>query len=175
MARTQTLKRLIEPELAAGFLEKHNAVEINPGRLLGMEFDLVAYSAKEGILWACEMTASGFLGKGKRNFHVGASRKFCEGFAKFSILTLKQDEAKERISAVRGNPAILNASLQCRFVVPVGSRFIQALGWRRQLVEGIMRVHETELSQRSFEVMTQILLAAREEQRSNASSARPEQ
>lgn len=76
MARTQALKLTIEPELAAGFLKTHNAIEIIPGRLIGMDFDLVGYSAADRVLWFCEMTASGFLGKGTSDFHVGASRKF---------------------------------------------------------------------------------------------------
>lgn len=165
MASTQALKTLIEAELAAGFLKQHDAVEIRPGRLLGIDFDLVAYSAVEKILWVCEMTASGFLGGSKGDFHVGASRKFCEGFAKFSILRLKAHEAKERVSAVCDNPAILSTSLQCRFVVPLGCRFIRALGWRRQLVEGVMELHETELSRSSHETMVGVLRAARNEQR----------
>jgi hypothetical protein len=88
MAGTQGLKHLIQTELAEGFLKKHGSATISPGRLLGMEFDLVAYSGADRILWVCEMTASGFLGKGTGNFHIGASRKFCEGFAKFSILNI---------------------------------------------------------------------------------------
>ena len=131
VARTHGLKTHIQAELAAGFLARHNAVEIASGRLLGMDVDLVAYSASDRVLWACEMTTSGFLGKGGGNFHVGASRKFCEGYAKFSILLLKEQAAKEQIRTITGDDSISGANVQCRFVVPAGSRFIQALGWRQ--------------------------------------------
>ena len=164
MARTEVLKTVLQPELAGSFLRKHNAVEIKLRRLLGMELDLVAYSAVDGVLWICEITVSGFLGKGNSNFHVGASRKFCEGFAKFSIVTLKADEAKEHVSAVVKNPRIANARLECRFVVPKDSRFIQALGWRGQLAGTVMQVEEVGLSDSSREQMIEALLMSRAEQ-----------
>jgi hypothetical protein len=133
MARRDVLTGLIQRELADGFLKKNHATEVTvgrkdqPPRLLGIAFDLVAYSVKEKILWACEMTASGFLGKGEGNRHVGANRKFCEGFAKFFILKLNESAAKDRIRTITRDPGVLDARLECRFVVPTGSRFIQAL------------------------------------------------
>jgi hypothetical protein len=164
MARTEVLKTIIQPELAASFLLAHNAIEIKPRRLLGMEPDLVAYSAADGVLWICEITTSGFLGKGNANFHVGASRKFCEGFAKFSIVTLKADEAKQHISIFAENPRVDEARLECRFVVPKDSRFIQALGWRGQLAGTVMRIEEVALTAHSREQMIEALLSSRAEQ-----------
>jgi hypothetical protein len=163
VARTHGLKTHIQAELAAGFLARHNAVEIASGRLLGMDVDLVAYSASDRVLWACEMTTSGFLGKGGGNFHVGASRKFCEGYAKFSILLLKEQAAKEQIRTITGDDSISGANVQCRFVVPAGSRFIQALGWRQQLIGTVMQVEEVALLEGSQEAMIEILLVARRE------------
>jgi hypothetical protein len=70
MANTEPLKRVIEPELASLFLAKHSARRLNPGRLLGIDFDLIALSESQRVLWFCEITTSGFLGKGKANFHI---------------------------------------------------------------------------------------------------------
>lgn len=164
MARTQALKLIIQPELAAGFLKGHSAIEITTGRVLGMEFDLVGYSNADRVLWFCEITASGFLGKGRGDFHVGASRKFCEGFAKFSVLKFNEREAKRNLQTVTNDPVILDAHIECRFVVPLGSRFIQALGWRGQLIGTMMRTEEIPLSESSRETMIQVLLEARREQ-----------
>jgi hypothetical protein len=168
MARTQALKLNIQSELAAGFLKAHDAVEIIPGRLLGMDFDLAAYSMADRALWFCEMTTSGFLGKGNGNFHIGASRKFCEGFAKFSVLRFNEREARKHLRTVTNDPAILDAPIECRFVVPRGSRFIQALGWRGQLVGTVMLIEEIALSDSSREAMIQVLLEARREQQKAA-------
>lgn len=164
MARTEVLKKVIQPELADSFLRMHNAVEIKLRRLFGMEPDLIAYSAGEGVLWICEITVSGFLGKGKSNFHIGASRKFCEGFAKFYIVTLKADGAKEHIASAVRNPRIADARLECRFIVPKDSRFIQALGWRGELDGTVMRVEEVGLSDLSRKQMVDALLVSRAEQ-----------
>ena len=171
MANTQLLKTKIEPELAGGFLLAHDAVRIAPGPLLGMQPDLVAYSIETRILWVCEITVSGFLGKGDALFHVGASRKFCEGFAKFSILNRLGREAKNQIAEATHTPHIVEARMECRFVVPTGSRFIQALGWRKQLVGTIMQVEEIELSPASREEMIQVLLASRLEQQATTAVA----
>src|SRR5580700_3245204 len=104
MAQTNVLKYVIQPELADSFLRKHEAIEIRIRRLLGMEPDLVAYSARSNVLWVCEITASGFLGKGDGDFHIGASRKFCEGFAKLSIVSVKATEAAQEVAARCKNP-----------------------------------------------------------------------
>ena len=97
MANTEKLKTIIEPELAELFLKKHSARRLLPGRLLGMDCDVVAYSESNRVLWFCEITTSGFLGKGKSDFHVGAVRKFCEGFSKFFILRSHQEKVREDI------------------------------------------------------------------------------
>lgn len=115
MARTQALKETVQSELAAGFLKAHFAVEIIPSRLLGMDFDLVAYSAVDHVLWFCEMTTSGFLGKGRSSFPIGASRKFCDGFAKFSVLRLNERKAKQSLHAITNDPHILDAHVECRW------------------------------------------------------------
>jgi hypothetical protein len=161
--------RRIESELAAGFLRAHGAIEIHSGRLLGIDFDLVGRSAADSVLWFCEMTASGFLGSRNRagrdrDFHVGASRKFCEGFAKFSVLRLKEREVREQLARTTGDPAILDAQIECRLVVPRDCRFVRALGWRRQLLESVMRVEEVDLSESSREAMIECLLKSRREQ-----------
>lgn len=171
MANTQLLKTKTEPELADGFLKIHDAVRIIVPALLGMRPDLVAYSAVTGTLWICEITTSGFLGKDDSPFHIGASRKFCEGFAKFAILNRQALQAKNEICGTIANRQIMNAQMECRFVVPTGSRFIQALGWRKQLVGTIMQVEEIELSPVSREEMIQVLLASRSEQQRAAGAS----
>jgi hypothetical protein len=81
-ARTRGLKA-IEADLATEFLKQHKAVRIAAPRLFGVDFDLVAYSSAERILWFCEMTTSGFPGKGGGDSASGwpeVLRIICEVF-----------------------------------------------------------------------------------------------
>ena len=171
MANTEQLKTVVEPELADLFLKGHTAQRLRPGRVLGMDCDLIAYSESDHILWFCEITTSGFLGKGDKDFHVGAVRKFCEGFAKFSLVRYHESQVRQIIRAKA--PSIISTGLRCRFVVPKGSRFIRALGWRKQLLDmGIMDLEELELSPSSQALTEAILLQARGEQATAAVAAR---
>jgi hypothetical protein len=55
--------------------------------------------------------------------------------------------------------------IQACFVVPSGCRFIQALGWRSQLLcSSGMRLEEVDLSVESRKLMEEVLLSARQEQ-----------
>lgn len=163
MANTQILKTVIEPELAGLFLLDHAAQRLQIGPVLGMDCDLIAFSESNHILWFCEITASGFLGRQDKDFHVGAVRKFCEGFSKFSLI--RHYELKVRQIVAATYPAVCAAEMRCQFVVPKGSRFIRALGWRQQLLDtGVMSIEEIKLSEASEVVMKDALLRARAEQ-----------
>jgi len=163
MANTQILKEVIEPELAEAFLKQHSARRLTCGRVLGMDYDLIAFSEGDLVLWLCEITASGYLGKGSRDFHVGAVRKFCEGSAKFAIAARHEQDVKNQIR-VR-YPEISPSEVRCHFIVPQGSRFIRALGWRRQLLgANLMHLEELGLSENSQRLLEQVLLQSRREQ-----------
>jgi hypothetical protein len=111
----------------------------------------------------------GLSWEGRSKFHVGASRKFCEGFAKFSVLKLHEAEARGAIC--RLDTTMSDAPVQCRFVVPTDSLFVQALGWRNQLVGTVMKIERIDLHPESRRRMIEILLASREEQRPSKASA----
>jgi hypothetical protein len=164
MALTKVLEYLIEPELARGFLLVHQAEKIKSQELLCMKPDLIAYSEAEGVLWICEITTSGFLGKAKGNFHLGGAKKFCESFVKFSILMSKASEVKEKISRYSNDLRILNAQLKCCLVVPKDSCFIKALGWRSQCLGEGMQVEEVALDDHHMDQMIAVLQASQREQ-----------
>ena len=70
---------------------------------------------------------------------------FCESFTKFSILKRNEREAIERIHHLTSDPGILDAKVECRFVVPFGCRSIEALGWRHQVDRTLMDIEKIEV------------------------------
>ena len=68
---------------------------------------------------------------------------------------------KSSSGLVTANPAIPDAHIECRFVVPGGSRFIQALGWRRQLVGTVRDIEEIAPADISRKAMIEVLLESR--------------
>jgi hypothetical protein len=130
-----------------------------------MDYDLIAISESEGTLWFCEITTSGYFGGSKGPFHVGASRKICESHAKFAILRDNEAQARKVLTDRTGNSRLKNYRLECGFVVPKGSLFITALGWRTQLITGaVMRQEPIELPQDIQQCMEEVLGDASKEQ-----------
>lgn len=162
MANTQALK-LVEKELKQLFVEKHKANIISCGRILGMEFDLIAYSAEKKCLLVGEITVSGYYGN-QGKFHIGGARKLSESFSKFFLI--KNDMTNTSIEICRNNPKLEWNKVECYFIIPMGSEFITALGYRKKLLEiGIMNLEEYKLTPKTQDILEKTLREAREEQK----------
>ena len=168
MANTNDLKNVIEPALLEGFwkAEKGKQVVQTAARrreLFGMEFDGIGLQPQQKALCFCEVTVSGYLGHRGRDFHVGATKKFADAFARFSIVMYPSTKAALLKAAAREFATELE-SINCHLVVPKGSRFIRALGYRTRMLEmGIMRLTEIQLSEEQREILQRVLNAARDE------------
>lgn len=165
MANTNDLKNIVEPAVLAAFWSSHGAQPI-PDRthlaafVYGMELDGIGISRDAGRLYVCEVTASGYLGHRGKNFHVGAVRKFADAFARFSIVMHAQNREALLAAASRHHSAPLS-DIECHLVVPKGSRFIQALGYRNRLLEiGVMHLTEVELQPEIEVVLCKVLGSA---------------
>ncbi|TKB94952.1 MAG: hypothetical protein E8D41_02655 [Nitrospira sp.] len=168
MANTNDLKNVIEPALLEGFRKSekgHQVVQTAALRreLFGMEFDGIGLQPQHKTLCFLEATVSGYLGHNGRDFHIGASKKFADAFARFSIVMFPPTKAALLKAATQEFATDLE-NINCHLVVPKGSRFIRALGYRTRLLEmGIMRVTEIELPEEEREILMQALNAARDE------------
>jgi hypothetical protein len=168
MANTNDLKNVIEPALLEGFWKAGKGQQGVPTtalrrELFGMEFDGIGLLPQERALCFCEITVSGYHGHNGRDFHVGATKKFADAFARFSIVMYPSTKAALLKAASREFAAELE-SVHCHLVVPKGSRFIRALGYRTRLLEmGIMRLTEIQLHKEERELLERVLNAARDE------------
>lgn len=165
MANTNELKTVVEPELIPGFCKKYLCEKLFFSKnelyniFLEMEPDLVAYDGNKGILYIGEITVSGYNGQRGRDFHIGGARKFAECFSKFYLLKHMEENSQE-ISKRMGmlKPEYHFKTISCHLIVPEGSRFIKALGYRKKLLEtGIMSLDEISLSEITKGTMLKIL------------------
>jgi len=165
MANTNELKNVIEPALLEQFWREYGARQVVPSpglrsELFGMELDGIGIQPGERSLLVCETTASGFLGHRGKDFHIGATRKFADAFARFSIIMHPPTRDALLLAASRDYHLELE-HIKCSLVVPKGSRFIRALGYRVKLLEmGVMKLVEVELSRDEGEILERVLRAA---------------
>ncbi|MDP3105184.1 MAG: hypothetical protein Q8M95_11325 [Candidatus Methanoperedens sp.] len=168
MANTNRLKKEVEPEIINLFCKENdcNLVSFNPKSkikeiFLGMDPDLVAYDKNKKILYIGEITTSGYDGN-RGNFHIGAVRKFAEIFSKFYLCKIEKNEIFRRIEKLK--PEYTFESISCHLIVPKGSKFIKALGYRKKLLEtGIMSLDEISLSDKVEKIMHEVLDSSRSE------------
>jgi hypothetical protein len=155
MANTNKLKE-VESEIIDKFCHNHNCNKLDSipksklkQMFLGMQPDLVAYDKNNSVLYICEITVSGFNGHRGKDFHLGAARKLAESFSKFYLLSREKSEIQRKL-----HPECDFKMLSCYFIVPKGSRFIKALGYRENLFKTeIMRLEEIDLSHKSMKFM----------------------
>ncbi|MTI71080.1 MAG: hypothetical protein FH751_12595 [Firmicutes bacterium] len=170
MANTNKLKTVVEKEMIDRFCDKY---EIKPLKLdlqknkihtifSGMEPDLIAYHEEERILYLGEITTSGYLGQRGRDFHVGAVKKISEAFSKFYLLYNDIRIINKRLQEYLPDNEI--DSVKCFFIVPEGSKFINALGYRKKLFETrYMDLETIKLTKESHSVMIEVLEASKNE------------
>jgi|CXWL01.1.fsa_nt_gi hypothetical protein len=168
MANTNELKNIIEPALSERFWKSQNARQVVPStglrrELFGMEIDGIGISQQLKTLYFCEITVSGFLGHRGKDFHIGATKKFADAFARFSIITHPTTKAA-LLRAAEQDYDVKLEHIKCHLVVPKGSRFIRALGYRTRLLEmGVMDLAEIELPENEGKILDRVLKAARAE------------
>ena len=170
MANTNALKRKIEPELSDKFIKKYHCkkLEFQNKRLheifMGMEPDVVGYNQKEKKLYIGEITASGFYGGKRSDFHIGGAKKLTESFVKLYLCSIPRNLAKIKKQLQNKEYNLVIKSLSCHFIVPKDSRFIKALGYRDQLFErGKLKLEEFELSAESRRLMDEVYNNAKAE------------
>lgn len=168
MANTNRLKKEIEPEIINLFCKKYdcNLLSFDPKSkikeiFLGMDHDLIAYNKNKKILYIGEITASGYDGH-RGNFHTGGVKKFVEIFSKFYLCKFEEKEISRKIKMLKPESAF--ESISCHLIVPKGSKFVKALGYRQKLLEtGIMSLDEISLSDNVDKIMHEVLDSARSE------------
>jgi hypothetical protein len=169
MTNTNKLKIEVEHELIESFCSQYECEKLNfaPKNKLtriffGIEPDLVAYNKNNRKLYVGEITVSGYNGHRGKDFHVGAVRKFAESFSKFYILSLGKNEIHKEI--IKLYPYCDFEQISCYFIVPAGSKFMNALGYREKLLKtGIMEKAEISLSDNSKKIMLEVLECAKNE------------
>ena len=121
----ELVKRL-QPILRELFFKNTGFEELRiPGsELLGMQPDIIGRNGKTLILG--EITVSGYMGKNKKNFHIGGTRKLAEAFLKLHIL-------KGRLAEINIELKSDFECIQIYFVYPEKSRFMNALGYREKI------------------------------------------
>jgi hypothetical protein len=130
-----------------------------------MEPDLIAYDKVKKVLHIGEITTSGYYGHKNKDFHLGATKNVFEAFSRFYIF-LKNEEFSNQIKnkIIDFKPEILVNKIECHFVVPEGSRFIKALGYRGMLLNaGIMSLNQVNLSDKTKRIMKQVLQNSKKE------------
>lgn len=168
MANTNQLKYIIEPEMKRIFCDTYCAETLSLSNkqlqciFNDMEPDLVAVSYEKGILHIGEITTSGFMGQKGKDFHIGAVKKIFEAFSKFYLLRLDKAGVLQRLRKYYDISII--SDIQCHFIVPEGSRFIKALGYRAKLFDtGVMSLDTIKLDKEYELLMIQILMNAKDE------------
>lgn len=168
MANTNELKNVIQPALLECFWKTNSAQQIVPSlglrrALFGMEFDGIGLQREQKCLYFCEVTASGFLGGRGKDFHNGATKKFADAFARFSIVTYPPTRAS-LLQAAGQDFDLKLEHIECHLIVPKGSRFIRALGYRTRLLEmGVIDLTEIEFPEDKGKILERVLNAASEE------------
>lgn len=168
MANTNLLKTVVEKEMISTFCKKHQIDLLNLSTKQihnifdDMEPDLVGYHELEKTLYLGEITTSGYMGQRGRDFHVGAVKKVFEAFSKFYLF---YDDVENIIKKVRRHTSDIEIStIKCFFIVPEGSRFINALGYRKRLFEkGYMDLDTIKLTKDTYEVMIKVLMDSKNE------------
>ncbi len=168
MANTNLLKSLVEKEMINTFCQKYQIQLLNLStRQLhnifnDMEPDLTGYQPSQKALCIGEITTSGYLGQRGKDFHVGAVKKVFEAFSKFYLFHDDTDNIIEKAS--RHISELNIESIKCFFIVPEGSKFINALGYRKRLFEkGYMDLETIKLTKDTQDVMIKILMDSRNE------------
>ena len=145
VANTNLLKTVVEPEIIENFCSKHQLQIIKLSRKQmkdvfdDMEPDLIGYHDIDNTLYIGEITTSGYMGQKGHDFHVGAVKKVFEAFCKFYLIHDDEDNTIIKLSKYMDKIRI--NTIKCFFIVPKGSKFINALGYRKRLFEkGIMEV-----------------------------------
>jgi hypothetical protein len=168
MANTNDLKNVIEPALLERFWLTSGVEPIVPTlglrrELFGMEFDGIGIHRKKRALLFCETTLSGYLGHRGRDTQAGAVKKFADSFARFSIV-VHQPVRHALLAAVTREYGIEFKEIKCHLVVPKGSRFIRALGYRTQLLQmDAMALVEIELPASGCKILEAVSNSARAE------------
>ncbi len=169
MANTNVLKTKVEQALIQSFVNKYTGVRILELStrekfyvFQGTEPDLVGVNNENSTLYLGEITTSGYLGQRGKDFHIGAVKKVFESFSKFYLYNLSKDEIISRIAKYYSNLRLENIS--CHFIVPEGSRFIKALGYRRRLFQtGYMILDELYLPEETKHIMIDVLEKSQKE------------
>ncbi|WP_225414637.1 hypothetical protein [Stigmatella hybrida] len=168
MANTNELKKVVEPGLLRAFWLSRaaQAVPLSGGlrRLVHeMEPDGIGIHPASGTLFMCEATASGYMGGKRGDFHDGAATKLIETYARFSLL-MHSKTREELLATASKEHACSLTQLRCHLIVPQGTRFIQALGYRTRFLKvGVMELTQVELSPPEQQVMEIVLREARGE------------
>lgn len=168
MANTNLLKTVVEKEIIASFCNKHKLqlIDLSKKKMHeifdDMEPDLVGYHALDKSLYIGEITTSGYMGQRGRDFHIGAIKKVFEAFSKFHLFHDDMDNIIKRITKTEVGIEI--EAIKCFFIVPEGSRFINALGYRKRLFEkGYMSLERIELTEETKTLMIKVLTDSKNE------------
>lgn len=168
MANTNDLKSKIEPAILHAFWRKIGATPIDRTSALfdsfqGMKMDGAGFRPSDKCLVIAEATTSGYLGHGKNDFHTGAVRKLADSFSRFSILNYPRNKRAILASASKATGMKLR-EVECHFVVPEGSRFLKALGYRDVLFQmDVMSLTEVRLSPHHRRTLERVLHEAQNE------------
>lgn len=168
MANTNQLKKIVENEIINTFCVKHKVrrIDISQKELrdifFDMEPDLVGYHEQSKTLYIGEITTSGYFGANGKDYHVGAVKKIYEAFSRFYLL---HDDKEILFSRIKQKGFCMEPNrLKCFFIVPEGSRFINALGYRDRLFKkGYMDLEEIPLLKETYDVMKKVLLDSKNE------------
>lgn len=166
VANTNLLKTVVEPEIIENFCNKHQLqiIKLSKQQIKevfdDMEPDLIGY--RDNTLFIGEITTSGYMGQKGHDFHVGAVRKVFEAFCKFYLI--HDDEEDIIIKLSKYMDKIKIDTIKCYFIVPKGSKFINALGYRKRLFEkGIMDLETIELTSETCKIMLTVLMESKNE------------
>lgn len=168
MANTNQLKKIVENEIINTFCEKHKVRRMDISRkdlhtiFFDTEPDLVGYDEQSKTLYIGEITTSGYFGGRGKDYHVGAVKKIYEAFSKFYLF---HDDKEILFSRIKKSDFCMEPSrLKCFFIVPEGSRFINALGYRDRLFKkGYMELEKIPLLKGTYDVMKKVLLDSKNE------------
>ncbi|MBU3145807.1 hypothetical protein [Clostridium sp. CF012] len=168
MANTNLLKTVVEKELAENFCIKYELEQLTlPQKQMhnifsNMEPDLIGINRNQKTLYLGEITTSGFMGQRGRDYHVGAVKKVAEAFSKFYLF---KDDEKNIIRSISNYIPLAEVyNLKCYFIVPEGSKFLNALGYRTKLFEkGYMELEKIKLSKETEDKMIEVLIESKNE------------
>lgn len=171
IANTNKLKTEVENELIRKFclIYKCQKLDFIPKTklkeiFLGMEPDLIAFNKNSGKLYIGEITVSGYDGHRGKDFHVGAVRKLAESFSKFYLISREENISGICEKIKTQHPDCDFEQISCHFIVPKGSKFINALGYREKLFKtGIMKKDEILISEKWKSIILEVLEISKKE------------